>query len=171
MDPQTLAQQIVPFLTPFLPYLLKVGEKAAEEAGKKLGGDAWERAKTLWGKLRPGVEAKPAAKEAAQDAAAAPDDADARAALRHQLKKLLAEDPTLAADLTRLWEEAQAAGVNVNVTAGGERSVAIGGSVSGSTIITGDRNVTQQGKYNIQIDRASGLAIGDNASVEQSDDE
>lgn len=169
MDPQTLAQQIVPFLTPFLPYLLKAGEKAAEEAGNKLGGDAWERAKTLWGKLRPGVEARPATQEAAQDAAAAPDDADARAALRHQLKKLLAEDPTLAAEVACLWSEAQSAGMTV--VAGGERSVAIGGSVSGSTIITGDRNVTQQGKYNIQIDRASGLAIGDNAGVEQSGDE
>lgn len=32
-----LAQSITPFLAPFLPYLFKMGEKAAEEAGKKLG--------------------------------------------------------------------------------------------------------------------------------------
>jgi len=141
MDPQTLAQQIVPFLTPFLPYLLKAGEKAAEEVGEKLGGDAWEQAKALWSKLRPKIEAKPAAQEAAQDAAAEPDDPDAQAALRLQLKKLPTEDETRAGEIARLWKETQAAGVTV--TAFGDRSAAIGGSVSGSTIITGDRNKVQ----------------------------
>jgi len=104
MEPQTLAQQAVAFLTPFLPYLLKAGEKAAEEVGKKLGEAAWEKAKALWGKLRPNVEAKPAAREAATDVAANPQDGDAQATLRHQLKKLLAEDETLAAEVARLLE-------------------------------------------------------------------
>ncbi len=137
MDAQ-LIQQLTAFLAPFLPYLLKAGEKAAEEAGKKLGEAAWERARALWEKLRPKVEARPAAQEAVQDLAAAPDDPDAQATLRQQLKKLLAEDPALAEEIARLWGEAQAAGVTV--TAAGERSVAIGGDVSGSVIITGDRN-------------------------------
>lgn len=141
MDIQTLAQQIVPFLAPFLPYLLKAGEKAAEEAGKKLGAAAWEKAKALWAQLRPKVEAKPAAREAVQDVAAYPKDEDARAALRLQLRKLLAEDPALAAEVARLWEGAQATGATVTtVTAAGDRSVAVGGDVRGSTIITGNRN-------------------------------
>jgi len=55
MDVSQLAQVVTTFLTPFLPYLLKVGAKAAEEAGKKFGADAWEQAKALWGKLRPKV--------------------------------------------------------------------------------------------------------------------
>lgn len=137
MDTQ-LIQQLTAFLAPFLPYLLKAGEKAAEEAGKKLGEAAWERARALWSKLRPKVEARPAAQEAVQDLAAAPDDPDAQAALRQQLKKLLAEDPALAEEIARLWGEAQAAGGTV-ITAD-HRSVAVGGDVSGSTIITGDRN-------------------------------
>lgn len=145
MDIQTLAQQIVPFLAPFLPYLLKAGEKAAEEAGKKLGAAAWEKAKALWAQLRPKVEAKPAAREAVQDVAAYPKDEDARAALRLQLRKLLAEDPALAAEVARLWEEVQAAGVVNLVIAKGDRSVAIGGHVHDSTIVTGDQNqVTQR---------------------------
>jgi len=144
MDPQTLAQQIVPFLAPFLPYLLKAGERAAEEMGKNLGSEAWEQAKALWSKLRPKVEAKPAAQEAAQDVAANPEDADAQAALRLQLKKLLAEDKTLAEDVARLWEEIRAAGVTV--TAIGDRSVAIGGNVSDSVIITGDHNQVEREK-------------------------
>jgi hypothetical protein len=57
MDVTTLAKDLAVFLTPFLPYLLKAGKKAAEEAGKKLGGDAWDRAKGPWAKLCPKVEA------------------------------------------------------------------------------------------------------------------
>ncbi len=140
-DPSQLIPQLVSFLAPFLPYLLKVGEQAAEEAGKRLGADAWERAKALWGKLRPKVESKPALQEAIQDAAAAPQDEDALAALRQQLKKLLAEDQTLAAEIARLWSEAGAAGVTV--TARGSRSVAVGGNVTGSVIVTGDGNTVQ----------------------------
>ena len=164
MDIQALAQQLVGFLAPFLPYLLKAGEEAAGEAGKKFGAEAWEQAKALWAKLRPRVEARPAAQEAAQDVAANPQNEGAQAALRWQLEKLLSADQALAAELARLWEEAKAAGVTV--VASGDRSVAIGGDVSGSTIVTGDRNVVQRGKYNVQIERATGLSIGDRAQAD-----
>jgi hypothetical protein len=141
MDVTTLAKDLAVFLTPLLPYLLKTGEKAVEETGKKLGGDAWDRAKGLWAKLRPEVEAKPAAQEAVLDAAAAPNDDDIQAALRLQLRKLLAEDAVLAGEIARLWQEAQQAGVTV--IALGERSVAIGRDVTSSTIMTGDQNVVK----------------------------
>jgi hypothetical protein len=57
--------------------------------------------------------------------------------------------------------------VQTQVSASGARSVAIGGSASGSTIITGDRNVVgnqnvvQRGKYNINAQTATGFRIGD----------
>lgn len=72
------------------------------------------------------------------------------------------------------WEAVQgeAAGrIGRMVQAIGERSVAIGGDVSESVIITGDRNTLQSGKYNITIGRASGLAIGDGARVERASDD
>jgi hypothetical protein len=59
------------------------------------------------------------------------------------------------------------------VSASGQRSIAIGGSVSGSTIMTGDGNVVgsgnivgsgnvvQRGRTNISADTMSGLHIGD----------
>lgn len=49
MDPKMLdlAQKIGTFLLPFLPYLLKMGDKAAEEVGKKIGEAAWDKAKAL----------------------------------------------------------------------------------------------------------------------------
>ncbi|MBK9234102.1 MAG: hypothetical protein IPO15_25500 [Anaerolineae bacterium] len=168
MDIATLAKDVALFLSPFLPYLLKAGEKAAEEAGKKLGGDAWERAKGLWSRLRPKVEAKPAAQEAVADAVTEPENEDAQATLRQQLRKLLAEDDDLAREIGQQWAAAQAAGVTI--IASGDRAVAAQ-NITGSTIVTGDRNTVQSGKYNIKIDKASGLAIGDGARVERSGDD
>jgi hypothetical protein len=141
MDLSALVPQLVTLLIPFLPYLVK-GDEVAEEAESKFGAAAWERAKTLWGKLHPKVAAKAAAQEAVQDAAAAPDNEDAKAALRVQLKKLLADDPGLAEEIARQLSGAQAAGVVV--TASGPRSVAVGGSIKGSTITTGDQNTVNQ---------------------------
>jgi len=97
----------------------------------------------LWDKLRPKVEAKPAALEAVQDVAEHPDDEDALAALRQQLKKLLAEDEPLVQELARLLQQAQAGGRTV--TASGNRSVAIGGDVTDSVIVTGDNNKINRG--------------------------
>jgi hypothetical protein len=128
---------LVAFLAPFLPYLIRLGEKVAEEAGAKLGTEGWNFAKALWGKLRPKVETKPAAQEAVGDVAQAPEDEDALAALRLQLRKLLAEDEALAGEVGRLWREAEAANV-VTVTASGERSVAAQ-TITGSTVTTGDQ--------------------------------
>ncbi len=133
MDAQSI-QQLTTFLAPFLPYLLKMGEKAAEEAGKKLGEAAWERAKALWEKLR----RKKNVEQVAQTAAALPNNAALGEALRAEIARALQEDADLRAEIARLWEQTKAAGVNV--TARGERSVAIGGNVSGSVIITGDGN-------------------------------
>ena len=138
MDITLLASSLTTALIPLLPYLLKAGEKAAEETGKTVADQSLEWAKSLWVKLKPKVEAKPAALEAAQDAAQTPDDEDAQVALRVQLKKLLTEDQSLAEEVSRWLEQGKAAGIIV--TASGERSVAIGGDVKGSTIVTGDRN-------------------------------
>ena len=126
------------FLAPFLPTLVKAGEKAVEKAADAVSDEAFKYAGALWEKLRPKVDAKPAAKEAAEDAAAHPDNEDAVASLRRQLEKLLEEDRGLADDVARIWQEAKAANV-VQVTASGERSVAVGGDVTGSTIVTGDQ--------------------------------
>jgi hypothetical protein len=103
-DPNEIARQVAQFLAPFLPYLLKAGEKAAEEAGRQLGAAAWEQAGTLWARLRPKVEARPALKEAVADAAANPQNEDALAALRRQLRKLLEEDAALREEVTRLMQ-------------------------------------------------------------------
>jgi hypothetical protein len=129
------------FLAPFLPYVVQAGQKVAGRAADVIGEEAANYAEKLWQRLRPGVESKPAAKEAVEEVAKSPEDEDALGALRIQLRKLLEEDEALAADLTKIWDEAKAANV---VTASGERSVAVGRDVSGSTIITGDQVQTDR---------------------------
>jgi hypothetical protein len=138
MDIAELTKIVTTTLVPVLPYLLKAG---AEEAGKKMAGDTWDWAKELWAKIRPKVEAKSAALEAAHDVAQTPEDNNAQAALRMQFKKLLTEDEALAGEVAQWLEKAKAAGISV--TASGERSVAIGGDVNGSNIVTGDRNIVK----------------------------
>ena len=138
MDIALIAGSLTTVLVPLLPYLLKAGEKAAEETGKAVAGQSLEWAKSIWAKLGPKVEAKEAALEAAHDVADAPEDEEAQIALRRQLKKLLTEDQSLAAEVSRWLEQGKATG-NI-VTASGERSVAIGGDAKGNTIVTGDRN-------------------------------
>lgn len=138
MDIGALASSLTTALVPLLPYLIKAGEKAAEETGKTVATQTLDWGKSLWIKLKPKVDAKPAALEAAEDVAKTPDDPDAQASFRNQLKKLLAEDQSLAEEVSRWLEQGKAAGITV--TASGDRSVAIGGHVSGSTIVTGDGN-------------------------------
>jgi Caspase domain len=56
---------------------------------------------------------------------------------------------------------------HTEVVASGKGAVAIGGNAQGATIVTGDGNVignktvNQRGKYNINIDRAENMNIGD----------
>jgi len=132
---------LVTFLAPFLSRLLASGEKGLDAAAEDLGKDAWGHAKRLWSRLREKVAGKEAAGEAAADVAAQPDDPRARAALELQLEKLLAADEQLAAQLAKLWEDAERDGA---VAAVGERSIAVGGGVSGSTFVTGDQNTVSE---------------------------
>lgn len=134
---------LVQFLSPFLPRLLGKAQAVAGEVVDAAATAAWEKAKEIWDRLGPAVEQRPAAKEAADDAASAPDDADVQAALRIQFKKLLADDPALAADVGALVKQGQSAGV----IATGRGSVAAGvihaetGGVAGGII--GDVNMHQ----------------------------
>ncbi len=132
------------FLAPFLPYLLKKGEQAADAAIQRFGEAAWKRAQALWGKLRPKVEDKEAAREATEDVAGAPDDELARSALQLQLRKLIADDPDLAGELAEMLEDSRRAGIMADngavvvvadrggVAAGGDINVGQGGIHTGS---------------------------------------
>lgn len=53
----------------------------------------------------------------------------------------------------------------VEAEASSTSGVRIGGTMTGGTIKTGNQQVEQRGKYNVNADRISGTAIGDNAQV------
>jgi len=124
-DPNEIARQIVQFLALFLPYLLKAGEQAAEEAGRQLGAAAWELVQALWARLR----RKKNVEQVAQTVAALPDNQALREALREEIARALAEDPALAQEMTRLVAQISAS----------ERGVAAQ-TIENSTVTTGDRN-------------------------------
>jgi hypothetical protein len=101
---------LVKMLAPALPVLLGLGKKAIEKGAEKLGEKGAEGlVGQIWQRLQPKVEAKPAALEAAVDVAKAPEDEDAIAALRQQLKKILEaqENADLAAEIAKLLAESE----------------------------------------------------------------
>jgi hypothetical protein len=110
---------LVKFLAPFLPFLVSVGNKAVEGASQKLGEDGWNQAKAIWAKLRPHVEAKEAAKEAAADVVANPEDEDSLGSLRKQLKKIFEADTVLAEEIAKIWQPqlGQSTGDNIQMSA------------------------------------------------------
>jgi hypothetical protein len=101
-DLAQLAAQLVSSLAPAAPWLVKVGEGAAGEAGSRLGSGVVEGARRIWARLRPAVDADQRTSTALRELAAAPDDEDLRAQLRVQLGRLLASDRELAVGLARL---------------------------------------------------------------------
>ena len=70
-----------------------------------------------------------------------PNDEDIQAALRLQLKKLLAADEARAQEVDQLWEKEKQAGMTI--IAAGERSVAAQ-RIEGGSSITADQNVIEQ---------------------------
>lgn len=128
------------FLAPLLPFVLRIGNRVADSASDAAADEAVGFARRIWNALRGPVEQKDAAREAVEDVSQHPDDEELRTVLRVQLRKLLEEDDELAAEVGRLWSEAEAAGattVSIRVTASGTGSVAIGRDATGSSIVTG----------------------------------
>jgi hypothetical protein len=145
---------LITFLIPFLPTLLKrrgmaVLDKATESAASRIGEAAFSKAEAVWGKLSPKIEANPGVEEAINDVANHPEDEDFQAALRVQLKKLLAMDEELPKEIDRILHEDGADGTSgtqiiQNVTGDRNRvtqaiSLVNGGNVSGNII---DRGLT-----------------------------
>jgi hypothetical protein len=127
---------LVTFLTPCLPFLLKVGDKISEGAAQKIGEDTWNTAKTIWGKLHPKIEAKPAAKEALADVANNPDDADYQASLRVQIKKILEADKPLWDEIAKILADSstkspQAGKFNINAQGSNIGLIGDGAKVDG----------------------------------------
>jgi hypothetical protein len=137
------------FLSPFLPFLLKLGgkaiDKSTESAAGKLGEAAFGKAQAVWGKLGPQVEAKESLKEAATDVANNPEDQDLQVVLKVQLQKLLKQDEELGKAIAEIMREDAAdgtAGVQVVLTVTGNRNLVIGQVAGGKVIGNVDGDVS-----------------------------
>lgn len=95
---------LIQILAPALPFLVKVGDKAFDGAIAKMGEDSWDKAKGLWNKLSPKVESDPIVKNAAENVAADPENADRQTVLKIALGDLLVKYPDLVAELVKLME-------------------------------------------------------------------
>jgi hypothetical protein len=104
--------QLVQLLAPFLSQLLAGAGEQVQEIGSEAVQTVWKHAKKVWDRLRPAVEAKEGAKEAATDVAAKPDDAKLQTVFEVQLGKLLEADAAMASDLAALLESARRDGVD-----------------------------------------------------------
>lgn len=92
MDYLGMAQSAVEIMAPALPFLIMGGKKAAEEAGRKIGSDAYDKAKSLWDR----VHSDKKIQEAAKDVAASPDNEANRLKLAKQLEELFIERQDIA---------------------------------------------------------------------------
>ncbi|MEU5702098.1 MULTISPECIES: hypothetical protein [Streptomyces] len=130
-----LVDQVGPYLsTAVSAYgvgVLTRAEDAAVDATANLGRRILQ---AVW--HRRGEQGRTDLAAAVQDAAEDPEDGDAAAALRQQIKRALREDTALRDELARILPAASAR--SVNVTASGERAIA---AQTIGTAATGD-NVT-----------------------------
>ena len=140
MGEAALASMVVSLVAPYLPGLLnKIGGAAATEAGKKAFGVAWDSISGMWTHLWGAAGADPQAQKAADRVAKAPDDAGAQGALKFVLEDFFEKNPGIKTEIEAKLKKAEEVGkaAGINVQAIGERSVAVGGSVTGN-ISTGD---------------------------------
>ncbi|MGB8645776.1 MAG: hypothetical protein WCF84_11105 [Anaerolineae bacterium] len=142
MDITMLANQLVAFLAPFLPFLVKMGEQAAEESGKKLGSEAWDMAKSFYRMLTPKIEASPAMNDMLEKAASHPADSRTTGAVEVLLEDALEADKQLASDLERKWIDWRQA-TQIHSAQGG---IIVEGHVNDAIIVKGDGNVIQKHK-------------------------
>lgn len=135
MDPATIVPLAAAAVKLLAPYLQSAAKTFAEHASDDVGAAASAKVKQLWEAIHVKLHGKPAAKEALDDLAQSPDDPDAQAALRTQLKKALETDDAFAAELTNLLKEAHAQGADAvfNTQIGGDvQKVANIGTVQGN---------------------------------------
>jgi hypothetical protein len=150
MDPVTLAAAVTPFL---LKAVEGLGDKIWEKASDAAADEAAGFGRRLLAKLlhrdrgpadsaetdvsvaaEPGTQGEVAVVDAVNDLVAAPADEDVLAALRLAVRKLLAADPSLMAEVADMVEK------EAPIQQAGDRAIQIGRNQSGGVNVTGDSN-------------------------------
>ncbi len=133
------------FLVPFLPFLMKLGQKASEKAAENFGEDAWNKAKAVWSKLHPQLEAKEDMKVAAEQVATKPESEARKAVFKEELEILLKDNPDLAEAIAKILQENAPDGTPGNQiiqTVTGNQNQVIGQVTGGNVLGNVQGNVT-----------------------------
>ena len=98
---------LVNLLTPHLPFLMGLGQKAIEKGSEKLGEKGAEE---IWNKLSPQIKTEPGVLAIAKDVAINPDNEMAKTTLAYYLDKILNApgNAVLKAEIAQILEEAPA---------------------------------------------------------------
>ncbi|HEV7668570.1 MAG TPA: SUMF1/EgtB/PvdO family nonheme iron enzyme [Thermoanaerobaculia bacterium] len=102
MELAPLAEQVVAALAPALPFLLDKGATAADAAIKEMGKDAWEKAKSVWARLRGKIAKDEDAEKATEKLALDPKNGRLQRLLAPLLEGLLEGDEGTVAALREL---------------------------------------------------------------------
>ena len=143
--------------TALQPYLPIIATKGAEEIGKTVVTEVWTAIKN---KFDHEEHTKKVIVKLLKD----PQNADVQAAFRVALQDILEEDQSFATDLGKLLEatgsDYKAQVIGNGASAQGNRSIAlgknaihIGGSVSGSNIITGNGNTVSNSSTPVEQEK------------------
>jgi hypothetical protein len=115
-------------------------EEGAKSFAKKAGEQLAEKVRSLFGAIKARFAGDHDAEQSLALVEAKPQSKQRMLVLEEVLAEKMARDPDFAETLSRLVEEATKADTQ-NFIVFGDRSIAIDGDVTGSTIITGNNNV------------------------------
>ena len=115
---------LVGLLTPYLPFLMGLGQKAMEKGSEKLGEKGAEE---IWNKLSPQIKTEPGVLAIAKDVAINPDNEMAKTTLAYHLDKILnaPDNAVLKAEIAQILEAAPAKS-KFNIDAKGSQIGVIG---------------------------------------------
>jgi hypothetical protein len=136
-----------------MPYLSEAGKGFAQKFGENLA----EKAGKLYQAIKSKFTGDAYAEQTLGRVEEKPDSEGRQSTLEQVLVEKLQEDSDFARLLQRLVQEAKASDTK-NVFAIGDRSVAIGGDLQNSTVITGDRHtINQSSRDKAQADNSPGV--------------
>ncbi|HEX8650717.1 MAG TPA: DUF4062 domain-containing protein [Pyrinomonadaceae bacterium] len=136
MPIETVAAAAISILVPYL-------SEAGKGFAKKFGENMAEKAGNLYQAIKSKFTDDVYAEQTLSRVEEKPDSEGRKSTLEQVLIEKLQEDSDFAQRLQQLIEEAKASDAR-NVFALGDRSVAVGGNLQNSTVVTGDRNTVNK---------------------------
>jgi hypothetical protein len=118
------------------PYLVEGGKSFAKKAGEALE----RKAETLYQSIKNKLAGDKDAEQTLAQVEAKPESKARQSSLEEVLIEKMQADSDFAMIIDRLVQEAHAADTRKIINITGDRNIAVGGNVNGSTFITGDNN-------------------------------